>query len=110
MHRVVSLCLDWVVAFDLSSAAQVFISATGRRGENVYEVTSCSPGARPVRTTTGFEISPEAGLEALGEADTIVVPASNVFAEPPADEVLEALRAASERGTRVISVCTGAFL
>ncbi|HEY5976311.1 MAG TPA: helix-turn-helix domain-containing protein [Solirubrobacterales bacterium] len=109
MHRVVGLCLEWVVAFDLSSPAQVFTSATGRGGRRLYEFSTCSPGGRRVQSTTGFEIVPGGGLELLAAADTIVVPASEVYLDPPPDEVLEALRSAADRGARVISVCTGAF-
>src|SRR4051812_43728459 len=110
MHRVVGLCLDWTVAFDLASPAQVFTAAVDSRGRALYEVRTCSPGGGQVATTTGFAITPSGGLELLAEADTIVVPASGIPAEPPAEEVLEALRAAAGTGTRVISVCTGAFI
>jgi len=109
MHNVVALCLDWVVAFDLASPAQVFTSATGRGDKPLYRFATCSPGGRPVPSTTGFEITPGGGLELLAEAGTIVVPASEVYLDPPSDEVLEALRGAADRGARVISVCTGAF-
>jgi len=109
MHRVVALCLDGVVAFDLSAPAQAFSSASHADGLPLYEFSTCSLGAAPVRTTTGFAISPQAGLEALAEAETIVVPGyAGVFDAPPA-AVTEALAAAAERGARVISVCTGAF-
>jgi len=62
-----------------------------------------------VRTTSGFGISPRSGLGALRGADTVVVPAYAAVLDPPPGEALEALRAASRRGARVLSVCTGAF-
>jgi transcriptional regulator GlxA family with amidase domain len=109
MHRVVALCLDGVVAFDLSAPAQAFSSASHPDGLPLYEFSTCSLGGAPVRTTTGFAIAPQAGLEALAEADTVVVPGyAAVFDAPPA-AVTEVLAAAAERGARVISVCTGAF-
>jgi transcriptional regulator GlxA family with amidase domain len=110
MHRVVGLCLDWTVAFDLASPAQVFTAALDPRGRALYEVRTCSPGGAAVATTTGFSITPSGGLELLAEADSIVVPASGIPAEPPGDEVLEALCSAAAAGARVISVCTGAFV
>jgi transcriptional regulator GlxA family with amidase domain len=104
MHRVVALCLDGVVAFDLAIPAQAFTTAGSR-----YEFVSCSIGGAEVRTTTGFSLRPHSGLEALETADTVVVPAYfDVFSPPPA-EAIEALRAAADRGVRVLSVCTGAF-
>ena len=75
----------------------------------LYEFSTCSLGAAPVRTTTGFAITPQAGLEALAEADTIVVPGYAAVLDAPPAAVTEALAAAAQRGARVISVCTGAF-
>ncbi len=121
MHRVVALCLDGVVAFDLAIPAQAFTLAAyptltpPEGGESRirptprYEFVSCSIGGREVRTTTGFSLRPHAGLETVESADTVVVPAYlDVFSPPPA-EAIEALAAAAERGARVLSVCTGAF-
>src|SRR6476659_11245950 len=108
MHRVIALCLEGVVAFDLSAPAQAFSSASHADGLPLYEFSTCSLGAAPVRTTTGFAIAPQAGLEALAGAETIVVPGyAGVFDAPPA-AVTEALAAAARRGARAISVCTGA--
>jgi transcriptional regulator GlxA family with amidase domain len=109
-HRVVGLCLgDGVVAFDLAVPAQVFTAASGPGGEPLYEFTTCGPGAEPARSTTGFAIVPARGLEALSEAETIVVPGYAAVFEPPPPEALEALRVAAGRGARTISICTGAF-
>jgi transcriptional regulator GlxA family with amidase domain len=94
MHRVAALCLDGLVAFDLTAPAQVFTVATGPDEAPLYEFTTCSPGGEELRTTTGFGLTPGQGLEGLERAETIVVP--GYFA-------------VVDRGRRVISVCTGAF-
>jgi AraC family transcriptional regulator, transcriptional activator FtrA len=109
MHRVVGLCLEWVVAFDLAIPAQAFTSATRPDGEPLYGFSTCSRGGAPVRSTTGFAIAPGRGLDALAEADTVVVPGYGAIFEPLPAEVAEALQSAVRAGTRVISVCTGAF-
>ncbi|HEX4463217.1 MAG TPA: helix-turn-helix domain-containing protein [Solirubrobacterales bacterium] len=109
MHRVVALCLDGVVAFDLAAPAQAFLTATRGPGEPAYEFSTCSLDGRPLRSTTSFEVVPQGDLSLLRAADTVVVPAAlAVFSDPP-EEALAELRAANERGARVISVCTGAF-
>jgi transcriptional regulator GlxA family with amidase domain len=104
MHRIVALALPNVVAFDLSVPAQVF-----GRYEGPYLFEACAPRAGRVPTTTGFGVHVDRGLEALREADTVIVPGF----DPPSWElpgaVLEALRAAHARGARVGSICTGAF-
>jgi transcriptional regulator GlxA family with amidase domain len=109
MHRVVALCLEGVVAFDLAAPAQAFSVAFRRAGEPLYEFSTCSLDGRPLGSTTGFGVVPQGDLSLLRGADTIVVPAAlDVFSTPP-DEAIAALRAAAARGARVISVCTGAF-
>jgi AraC family transcriptional activator FtrA len=109
MHQVVALCLDGVVAFDLAAPAQAFLTAASGPGEPAYEFSTCSLDGRPLRSTTGFGVVPQGDLSLLAAADTVVVPAAlAVFSEPP-EEALAELRAAAERGVRVISVCTGAF-
>src|SRR6185436_2121268 len=109
MHRVVGLCLDGVVALDLAGPAHAFTAASRPDGRPLYEFTTCSPGGEQVGSHTGFAILPEHDLTALARAQTILVPAYEGVFDPPPDEVLEALRRASRRCTRVLSVCTGAF-
>lgn len=109
MHRVEILCLDGVVAFDLGVAAHVFGIAPGRAGGDAYAVSTCSPDGAEILTTSGFAIRPQGGLRALGRAQTIVVPGyADVLAPLPA-AVERALGRAAARGTRVLSICTGAF-
>ena len=107
-HRVVALCFDGVVAFDLAAPAQVFSSALDAAGSPLYEFSTASVGGAEVATTTGFGLRPQAGLEQIAEADTVVVPGYFAIFSPPPEAVLSALRGAS-RGARVLSVCTGAF-
>ncbi len=105
MHRVVALALPHVVVFDLAIPAQVF----GHRDEaDRYAFSVCAEVAGVVPSTTGFAVHAGLGLEALGAADTVIVPGYAPHDEPtPA--VLEALRTAAARGARMVSVCTGAF-
>lgn len=104
-HRVVALAIPEVVAFDLSIPSQVFGRSAAHAGYS-FEVCSLVPGAVP--STTGYTIAVARGLEALAEADTIVVP-GYVSDEEPGDDIYAALRAAAARGVRLMSVCTGAF-
>jgi AraC family transcriptional activator FtrA len=109
MHRVVALCLDGLVAFDLAIPAHAFGLASSSGGTALYEFSTCSPGGGELSTTTGFAVRTEDGLVALKGADTVVVPAYFDLFSPPPEEALAALREASARGARVLSVCTGAF-
>ena len=105
MHRVVALALPDVVAFDLSIPAQVFGHVEERHR---YAFSVCAQRPSAVPSTTGFSISVASGLEALRQADTVVVPGFMPTSDPPPG-VLDALRLAHARGTRIASVCVGAF-
>jgi transcriptional regulator GlxA family with amidase domain len=108
-HRVAALCLDGLVAFDLTAPAQAFQLAATPSGEPLYEFSTCSPGGTPVQTTSGFSVAPNGDLGRLRRADTVVVPGYAAIFDPPPAEALEALQAAARRGARLLSVCTGAF-
>jgi len=105
MHRVVALALPGVVAFDLAIAAQVF----GHEDErDLYSFLVCTAQPGLVPTTSGYSIHVVNGLDAIRSADTVVVPGYAPLGDPSA-EVCEALRQAAANGSRVVSVCTGAF-
>lgn len=108
-HRVVALCFDGLVAFDLTAPAQAFQLAAQPDGHPLYRFSTCSPDGAPVQTTSGFSVTPEGDLAALGRADTIVVPGYAAIFGPPPEQALEALGAAARGGARLLSVCTGAF-
>ncbi|MEU6513411.1 helix-turn-helix domain-containing protein [Streptomyces sp. NPDC046978] len=105
-QRVVVLALNGVYPFELGIPSRIFGAADDR-----YEVLTCSVDGRPVRTNADFTIEVEHGPEALATADTVVVAAiapPHITAELP-PEVLAAL-AHIRPETRVVSVCTGAFV
>jgi transcriptional regulator GlxA family with amidase domain len=105
MHRVSVLALPEVVAFDLSTPAQIFGNEPQR-----YDFEVCGVRAGRVPTTTGFALDVPRGLDALADADTVLVPGLRPVEWPPPASALEALRAAHARGARVASICTGAFV
>ena len=106
MHRVVGLIANEVVALDLAIPAQIF-----GRGPAPYAWTVCAPGGPcAVPTENGFDVVVPRGLDALEEADTVIVPGIGDDAWPMPDALLDALEVAAERGVRVASICTGAFV
>jgi transcriptional regulator GlxA family with amidase domain len=113
-HRIAVLALDQVVAFDLGTPSQVFGSARDADGRRLYEVLVCTPGGEPVRAAAGFSVVADHGLEVLDDADTVIV--AGITDAPMlrdgavAPEVCAALRKAANRGARMMSICTGAFV
>ena len=107
MHTVVVLALDGVLAFDLSTPVEIFGRAGLPDGRAAYRVRVCAPADEVDAGVLSIRVP--WGLEALGEADTVVVPGLADPAEPVPEEVLGALREAAEGGARVASICVGAF-
>jgi AraC family transcriptional activator FtrA len=73
-----------------------------------YSFRVCSPGAVPVGTW--FRTDTTHGLDALVEADTVIVPACHAVDVDPPPDLVEAVRAAHGAGARIASICTGAFV
>lgn len=113
MHSVAVLLLPPVIGFDAAIAPTLFGAAVGADGEPLYDVVTCGLQREPVPSTTGFDVLPHAGIEALATADTVVIPgtrfpAARVDGVLPA-QVREAL-ASRKPGARLVSICTGAFV
>jgi transcriptional regulator GlxA family with amidase domain len=109
MHRVIALCLNGVVAFDLAVPAQAFSLAATAAGAPYYEFSTCSVDGCQLDSTTGFGVVPQGDLASLQEANTVVVPAYFDLLSPPSAGAIGALQEAADRGARMISICTGAF-
>ncbi|MFJ2959289.1 GlxA family transcriptional regulator [Streptomyces sp. NPDC087270] len=117
-HRVAVFVLDGVIPFELGIPLRIFGAARSQEREEggpaLYEVVTCSVRPGPVRTDADFTITVEHGMEALAEADTVVVPASHemedVYEEGRLSAELRAAFDAIRPGTRVVSICTGSFL
>ncbi|MFE5163001.1 helix-turn-helix domain-containing protein [Streptomyces sp. NPDC056697] len=75
-----------------------------------YQFDAVPVGGANVRLAFGFRLPLEGSRVALEAADTLVVPScASVHDEPPA-ELVESVRAAYDRGARVLSICSGAFV
>lgn len=108
MHTVAVLALDKVIPFDLATPIEVFARTRLPDGRAPYRVRIC--GAAPTVDAGAFTIQPPWGLAALAGADTIVLPGCADPTAPVPAEVLDALRQAAASGTRIASICAGAFI
>jgi transcriptional regulator GlxA family with amidase domain len=104
-HQVAVLALPGVLALDFGIPVHAF----GNWAGGPYAVTVCTESPGPVRVEGAPALLVEHGLDALASADTIVVP-GQARPAPPSEQVRAALAAAAARGTRVVSICTGAFV
>jgi transcriptional regulator GlxA family with amidase domain len=107
MHTVAVIALDGVLAFDLATPVEVFGRARLPDGSRAYGVRVCAPSGEVDAGV--FSVRAPWGLDALVGADTIVVPGMADVAAPIPKDVVRALREAAEGGTRIASICVGAF-
>jgi AraC family transcriptional regulator, transcriptional activator FtrA len=106
VHQVVTVIAPQASPFEFSVACEVFGLRRPELGEQRYAHRLAAVGS-PVEVLGGWSVSTPHGLEALDDADTVIVPAAP-REELPA-EMLQALRAAYDRGARMVSFCSGAF-
>jgi AraC family transcriptional regulator, transcriptional activator FtrA len=104
-HRVVTLLMPGANPFEFAVACEVFGLRRPELGVEWYDHRLASV-TQPLVVNGGWTLHTGHGLEALEDADTVIVPACPM--EPPPVAV-EALRRAYRRGARMVSFCTGAF-
>lgn len=109
LHRVVALLSPPQSPFKLACAAEVFGSVLQDVPAR-YSFRICAERPGSLQTTVGFAMLVDAGLAALQEADTVIVPGWQQYGTPVPPTVTEALRAAHQRGARIVAICTGAFV
>lgn len=109
MHEVAVIAMHGVVHFDLSIPCEVFGRALLADEGAAYRVRVC--GETPEVRATAFSIRVPWGLDAVANADTVVLPGVDdpAFPLPVPDSVVEAVQAAAANGARIASICTGAF-
>lgn len=110
MPTVAAVIDQGALTFDLAIPCEVFGVDRTDIVEPWYEFMLCAAGGSPVRTQTGFTIDTPFGLRHVRRADTVVVPGWSDPDVRPSPELVRELRAAHERGARVVSLCTGAFV
>jgi transcriptional regulator GlxA family with amidase domain len=110
MHVVAAVVDQGALTFDLAIPCEVFGVDRSDIVEPWYEFLLVGAGAREVRTQTGFVVHALHGLDELERADTIVVPGWSDPDDEPSDALKESLVGTYERGARLVSLCTGAFV
>ncbi len=113
MQTVAVLLVEPVIGFDATIAPTCFGKADDAEGNPLYDVVTCSVTGDPVRSTNGYAITPESDASVLARADTVVIPGTKCPPAREAGNLPEDLREALaliRPGTRLVSICTGAFI
>lgn len=109
-HRVVALAYPGMAPFELSVVVEVFGLPRPEvevAGWYTLRVCAVRPGVQPAVGGIGIEVA--LGLEVMSDAGTVIVPGWPVDQEVPRALTI-ALVAARERGARLVSICSGAFV
>jgi transcriptional regulator GlxA family with amidase domain len=108
--RVALAVTDGAPIFDIAIPCEVFGRPRPELADRWYDFRVCAAEPGRTRTGGGFIADTGYGLDELARADTVIVPACAAPEDPPARELVEAVRAAHDAGARAVSICTGAFV
>ena len=114
MHSVAILAYDGMSGFESGVAAEIFgmteLSERFSAGlvSPWYSVKLCSEQPE-IRLLGGATVRTSYDLDDLAAADTVVIPSVSDVAQPISPELVSAIRAADNRGARLVSICSGAF-
>jgi AraC family transcriptional activator FtrA len=110
MHKVALAVHDGISMFEAAAACEVFGVDRSDLADPWYSFTVCGTDRARVGGWLLSDLPHGHGLDALLEADTVVVPACHDTVEGPPGDLVDAVRAAHECGARIVSLCTGAFV
>lgn len=107
--RVAVLAFEGVSLFHLSVPGMVLGADNGSDQIN-YEVRYCTQTPGQIRSDQGMNIEVPHGLEAMNEADIIIVPAWSDPQIPASTGIIRSLQQAHEQGSVIVGLCLGAFV
>ncbi|MFW7340875.1 helix-turn-helix domain-containing protein [Pollutimonas sp. H1-120] len=107
--RVAVFAFDGVSLFNLSVPGVVLGTDNGPDHAH-YDLQYFAQRPGQVRSDQGVAIEVVNGLEAMDQADIIIIPAWSDPEVPAPAELTEALRRAHEQGTLIVGLCLGAFV
>ena len=107
---VVALVYDGLCGFEFACAAEVFGLPRPELQPGWYRFETCAAERGALRAQHGLRVVADGGLDRLAEAGTIIIPGWKGTDVPVPARVLDALREAHARGTRLLSICSGSFV
>ncbi|KWX23307.1 AraC family transcriptional regulator [Mycolicibacterium wolinskyi] len=109
LKSVSTLVLDGLAIFEFGVICEVFGIDRSADGVPNFDFKVCGPEpGKPLRTSVGATLTPDHGLDDLVGADLVAIPAIGGSDYLP--EALDAVRAAADSGSIILTVCSGAFL
>lgn len=107
---VVALVYDGLCTFEFAIVAEIFGLARPEMGAGWYRFAACAVEPGPLRAQGGLRFHVDGGLDLLDQADLIVIPGWKGADVPVPPDLRHRLLAAHQRGARLASICSGAFV
>ncbi|MGQ3052086.1 MAG: transcriptional regulator FtrA [Roseateles sp.] len=107
---VVAPVYDGLCTFEFAIAAEIFGLARPEMGPGWYRFASAAIEPGPLRAHGGLTVTSDGGIELLDKADLIVMAGWKCADVPVPDALAGRLRRAWQRGARLASICSGAFV
>jgi len=110
-HRIAVVVPADFTLFELGVAVEAFAYPRPELCLDWYDVRVCTARPGPAVAMGGlFTAAIIHGVEAIDDAETVIVPQAERIARPAPPDVLAAVRRAYDRGARLVSFCSGAFV
>lgn len=111
MRKTIAVAIyDGMLGFEHSIVAELFGLIRPGTESFWYDYRPCRVERGILRSTHGADFQPKSGLRQLESADTVIVPGWRSVEESPKPAFVRAIQAAAQRGARVVSICSGAFV
>jgi AraC family transcriptional regulator, transcriptional activator FtrA len=108
-HRVAMAVQPGAPIFELSVPCEVFGVDRPDIHDPWYQFAVC-PTQPAARVAAGFVANQTGSMDDLADADTlIIIGCENIHTQPPA-VLVEAIQEANRRGSRIVGICSGAFV
>lgn len=107
---VVALAYDGLCTFEFAIVAEVFGLARPEMGHNWYRYATAAVEPGVLRAHGGLTFTTAGGIELLDRADLIVAAGWKGAGVPVPPDLVAKLLSAWERGARLASICSGAFV
>ncbi|MER7456290.1 helix-turn-helix domain-containing protein [Micromonospora sp. NPDC126480] len=108
-RSVAVLAYPGMSAFETGIVTEVFGLPRPEFDVDWYALTVCAERPGPVPLVGGASLHTPYGLDVLAGAATVIVPGVADVTADPSPELVAALRRAHAAGTRLMSICSGAF-
>lgn len=109
MQKVAVVAFDGISPFHLSVPSLVF-GAAGLDGLGApYDVVTCAEEPGAISTSAGYSVEVPHGLAAFADADLVVIPSWSI-GKMPSEVLVDAVREAHARGSRIVGLCLGAIV